>query len=103
MTQPTENNHPARLFFELLLREFRSLVQHEFALLRQDFKESTGTRQIPSSTKRFYSIKEAAVELNLSAPTVRRLISRGLLRPSRATRHIRIPREQLDELARTSL
>ncbi len=99
MTQPTENNHPARLLFELLLREFRSVVQHEFAMLRQDFKESTGTRPILPSTKRFYSIKEAAVELNLSEATVRRLISRGLLRPSRAIRHIRIPREQLDEFA----
>lgn len=103
MTQPTENNHPARLLFELLLRDFRRVVQHELALLRQDFKESTGTRSFPSATKRFYSIKEAAVDLNLSEPTVRRLINRGLLRPNKAIRHIRISREQLDEFARTTL
>src|ERR1700730_5008896 len=103
MTQPTEINHPARLLFELLLREFRSVVQHEFAMMRQDLKESTGTRPIPSSAKRFYSIKEAAVELNISEPTVRRLINRGLLHPNRAIRHIRIPREQLDEFAHMTL
>jgi len=72
-------------------------------MMRQDFKESTGTRPIPATAKRFYSIKEAAAELNISEPTVRRLISRGLLRPNRAIRHIRIPREQLDEFARTTL
>jgi excisionase family DNA binding protein len=61
------------------------------------------SKAIPPKANRFYSLKEAAVELNLSEATVRRLIDRGLLRSSKATRNIRIPREQIDEFARATV
>lgn len=43
-----------------------------------------------------FSIAEVAVMLRLSEKTIRRLIQRGLLKPLRATRHIRITRLELD-------
>ena len=50
----------------------------------------------PQRQKRFYSVKETAVELGLSDKTVRDLIERGLLKASRATRHIKIPHEEIE-------
>jgi excisionase family DNA binding protein len=102
MIQQTEN-HPARVLFDVLLSEFRSVVQSEIAILREEIKRVVQTREIPPRANRFYSLKEAAVELNLSEATVRRLIDRGLLRPSKAVRHIRIPREQIDEFAHVTV
>lgn len=43
-----------------------------------------------------YSVKEAAEILGVSEKSVRRLIIRGLLRPSRALRHLLIPRKELE-------
>ena len=40
----------------------------------------------------FFTVKEAARELNLSEKSIRRLLGRGLLRASKATRKILIPR-----------
>lgn len=102
MTEQTEN-HPVRLLFDLLLSEFRSVVQSEIAILREEIKRVGQNKEISPKARRFYSLKEAAVELNLSQATVRRLINRGLLRSSKATRHIRIPREQIDEFARSTV
>jgi len=45
-----------------------------------------------------YKINEAAKMLGVSPITVRRAISRGLLRPCRAFRHPLIPAEQLKKL-----
>ena len=100
MIQQSENNHPAHHLFELLLREIRIAVQQEFALLREDLKGPTNARPTPPTAKRLLSLREAANELSLSIPTVRRLIDRGLLRPNRAVRHLRFPREELDRFAR---
>jgi excisionase family DNA binding protein len=102
MTQQTEN-HPARLLFDLLLDEFRNVVQREVAILRDEIKRVGQGRDIPPKTKRFYSLKEAAAELNLSQATVRRLIDRGLLSRSKATSLVRIPGEQIDEFARATM
>ena len=102
MIQQTEN-HPARLLFDLLLGELRNVVQSEIAILRENVRELAQTKAILPKAKRFYSLKEAAAELSLSQATVRRLIDRGLLRSSKATRNIRIPREQIDEFARTTM
>jgi excisionase family DNA binding protein len=103
MTQQTENDHPARLLFDLMLSEFRSVVQSEIAVVREEIRRVVQSREILPKANRFYSLKKAAVELNLSEATVRRLIDRGLLRPSKATRHIRIPRDQIDEFARPTM
>jgi excisionase family DNA binding protein len=43
-----------------------------------------------------FSIKETAAMLGVCDKTVRRLISRGLLRPSRALRHLLISRQEID-------
>jgi len=43
-----------------------------------------------------FSVKEAAEILGVSEKSVRRLIIRGLLRPSRALRHLLIPRKELE-------
>lgn len=44
-----------------------------------------------------YSIQETAELLNISTKSVRRLISRGLLKCSRALRHIRIPESAINQ------
>ena len=55
----------------------------------------------PSGLPRLaYSIGEVAEMLNLSEKTIRRLISRNLLKPLRATRHIRISRQELERFLR---
>jgi excisionase family DNA binding protein len=102
MIQQNEN-HPAGLLFDLILHEIREVVRSEIAGVREDASRLVQRKEILPKANRFYSLKEAAVELNLSEATVRRLIDRGLLRPSKAVRHIRIPREQIDEFARTTV
>lgn len=47
-----------------------------------------------------FSIQETAAMLGLSDKSVRRLIWRGLLRPSRALRHIRIPKDEIERFLR---
>jgi excisionase family DNA binding protein len=42
-----------------------------------------------------YSVKEAAEILGVSDKTIRRLVDRGLLKPSRAIRHLLIPASSL--------
>lgn len=43
-----------------------------------------------------YSIREAAEILGVSEKSVRRLIDRRLLRPSRALRHLLIPKKEIE-------
>jgi excisionase family DNA binding protein len=43
-----------------------------------------------------YSVVETAEILGISEKTVRRLISRGLLRASHALRHLLIPRKEIE-------
>ena len=43
-----------------------------------------------------YSVQETARMLGVCDKSIRRLILRGLLRPSRALRHIRIPKQEID-------
>jgi excisionase family DNA binding protein len=100
---PQNENHPTRLLFDLLLHEIGEVVRSEIAALRKDGSRLVQRKEILPKANRFYSLKEAAVELNLSQATVSRLIHRGLLRSSKATRHIRIPREQIEEFARTTV
>ncbi len=49
-----------------------------------------------------FSIHEAAMALGVSDKTVRRLIARGLLRVSRAIRHILVPKAELERFLRDS-
>jgi excisionase family DNA binding protein len=43
-----------------------------------------------------YSVQETARMLGVCDKSVRRLILRGLIRPSRALRHILIPSDEID-------
>lgn len=47
-----------------------------------------------------YSVQETARMLGVCDKSIRRLILRGLLRPSRALRHIRIPKDEIDRFLR---
>jgi excisionase family DNA binding protein len=44
------------------------------------------------------SVREAAAALGVSEKSVRRLVDRGLLKPCRALRHLRIPVGQIAQL-----
>lgn len=101
MKTQNETNDPVRLLFDRMLSEFRTLVQDEVALLRNEIREGFGYKEIPLNPRRLYTVKEAAIELHVSQATVRRLIDRGLLRANKAIRHIRISVEQIDEFARS--
>ncbi|HEX4083977.1 MAG TPA: helix-turn-helix domain-containing protein, partial [Chthoniobacteraceae bacterium] len=50
----------------------------------------------PKPQKRYFNIKEAAHELNMSVTSVRRLIKRKLLNKSAGTRKIQIPVEEIE-------
>jgi len=53
--------------------------------------------------KKNYTLKEAALYLNISTRTVERLIQRGLLRRNKALRKIFIPRMELDRFLERTL
>ena len=50
-----------------------------------------------------YSTQEVAAMLNISTKTVRRLVCRGLLKPSRALRHLRFSREEVQHFLATTV
>lgn len=66
-----------------------------------------GETAIQSSTavlqKRNYTLKEAAIYLNVSTRTVERLIERRLLRRNKTLRKILIPRSELDAFSEKNL
>ena len=63
-------------------------------------KIATPESQLPRLA---YKLKESAEILGVSEKSIRRLIARGLLKPSRALRHIIVPATELAEfLRRTS-
>jgi excisionase family DNA binding protein len=50
-----------------------------------------------------YSVRETAAMLGVSEKSVRRLVVRGLLRPSRALRHLLIPRSEIERLLKVTV
>jgi excisionase family DNA binding protein len=62
---------------------------------------STGSAPIPD--KKNYTLKEAALYLNVSTRTVERLIQRALIRRNKALRKILIPRTELDRFLEKTL
>ena len=50
-----------------------------------------------------YRVQETAQMLGVSAKTVRRLIARGLLRLSKALRHLLIPRFEIERFLKETL
>lgn len=73
------------------VQEFQTLQARVQSLESLVEKLLQGTRK-----QEFYNPKEAAAFLNVSVPTVRRLLDRGLLEKSLGIRHIRIPRQSLE-------
>ncbi len=58
----------------------------------------------PIETRIAYKLSEAATLLGVSTTTIRRAIKRGLIKPSRAFRHVIISKEELNRfLVTTSL
>jgi Helix-turn-helix domain len=86
MKAQSETDDPVRLLFDRMVSEFRTIVHDEVALLRTEMRQDFGYKDIPLKPRRFYTIKEVAIELHVSQATVRRLIDRGLLRPNKAIR-----------------
>ena len=54
----------------------------------------------PQPARLAYSVQETARMLGVCDKSVRRLILRGLIRPSRALRHILIPKDELERFLR---
>jgi len=61
---------------------------------------ATQPKLAPHPSRLAYSVKEAAHMLGVCDKSVRRLILRGLIRPSRALRHILIPKDELERFLR---
>lgn len=59
-------------------------------------KETEVTKVAPALPRLAYSLKEAAQILGISEKSVRRLVDRNLLRPSRALRHLLIPHSEIE-------
>lgn len=53
--------------------------------------------------KEVFSIRETAHILNASEKTIRRYIQRGILKSSRAMRHHRIPRSEIDRFVKATI
>ena len=64
--------------------------------------EATAQQRFETSrpTRLAYSVQEPAQMLGVCDKSVRRLILRGLIRPSRALRHLLIPKDELDRFLR---
>ena len=60
--------------------------------------DKSEVNESPPLPRLSYKINEAAKILGVSPITIRRAISRGLLKPCRAFRHPLIPAEQLKKL-----
>jgi excisionase family DNA binding protein len=57
--------------------------------------------ELPATIPRVaFSVSEIADMLGVSTKTVRRLVSRNLLRPSRALRHLLIPKTEIERFLR---
>ena len=49
-----------------------------------------------NGSRRVFTVREVSEQLNVSEKTVYRLVARGLLKASKALRHLRIPVESVD-------
>lgn len=68
-----------------------------------DEKTDSSLIQKKSPPKNNYTLKEAALYLNVSTRTVERLIERKLIRRNKALRKILIPRFELDSFLQKTL
>lgn len=54
----------------------------------------------PPAGRLAFSIQETAQMLGVCDKSIRRLIDRGLIRPSRALRHLLIPKDEIERFLR---
>jgi len=69
--------------------------------------ELKAAKKLSLSPERFgcrlaFSVKEAAEILGVSEKTIRRLVARGLLRSSKALRHLLIPKKEIERFLETT-
>ena len=50
-----------------------------------------------------FTVRETAAMLGICEKSVRRLVARGLLRPSRALRHLLIPKHEIDRFLKETV
>ena len=55
-----------------------------------------------NGSRRMYTVREVAGQINVTEKTVYRLVARGLLKASKALRHLRIPAESVEEFIRST-
>lgn len=82
-----------------MLRKVRRFICDDDVETKQNTEEhGSGTPD-----KKNYTLKEAAIYLNVSTRTVERLLQRKLLRRNQALRKILIPRTELDAFLQRTL
>ena len=70
-------------------------------IMEQSVQAPTRPSEQPAMPQRLaFSVRETALMLGISEKSVRRLIDRGLLRRSRALRHLLIPRSEIEGFLR---
>ena len=65
--------------------------------INKKFELNTGTGE-----RLAYSVGEVAAMINVSPKSIRALVKRGLLKPSRALRHLRFTRADVEKLLANS-
>ena len=98
MTQPNPTHEPLTInaLFEKL--EAIPVLEEMFRKLEAEFKALKKAQNKPPAPK-WLTLKEAAEILKTSTKTVTRYIEAGKLRKSLASRHIRIPAEDVEAFA----
>ncbi|MBI5385637.1 MAG: helix-turn-helix domain-containing protein [Verrucomicrobia bacterium] len=65
--------------------------------------DSPALSSVAQAPRLAYRVRETAQMLGVSDKTVRRLVARGLLRPSRALRHLLIPHFEVERFLKETL
>jgi excisionase family DNA binding protein len=99
MTPVMQTNNVAQSLFDLLISQIRGAIRDELTAFPSKSLAASSGNSKPAGDKWLFSVKDTAAALDVSEVTVRRLIARGLLRPNRALRHLRISREQIEHFA----
>jgi excisionase family DNA binding protein len=87
---------------ETQIKHMENLISSSSAIqplkIQVEMNESKefSVKVLPLSMRAAFSVQEAAQILGVSDKTVRRLIDRKLLRASRALRHLRIPKKEIE-------
>lgn len=69
----------------------------------KEFSEEIAPESNGTPPRLAYSVAETANILGISGKSVRRLIARNLIRPSRALRHLLIPRSEIERFLKETV